>query len=183
MSLVVAAFTGIALAACAGLRVFLPLLALGIAARWFEWPLSPRMEWLAGDAALVTFGVASVVEILGDKVPAVDHLLDGAQTFLAPVAGALVAASSLGDLPTSTALVLGLITGAPVAAGVHLLAATTRLGSSALTAGTANPALSVVEDGAATVGVVLAFLIPVLVLIAVALLAFALHRWRRSRAV
>jgi hypothetical protein len=181
MSLVVAALTGVALAACAGLRVFLPLLAVGLAARGFDWPLASSMEWLASDAALVTFGVASVVEILGDKVPAIDHLLDGAQTFLAPAAGAMVAVSSLGELPPALAVSLGVITGAPIAAGVHLLAATTRLGSSAFTGGVANPALSIVEDAAAGVGVVLAFLIPILVVVALLLVALGLRRWRRSR--
>jgi hypothetical protein len=182
MSLVVAALTGIALAACAGLRVFLPLFAAGIAARGFDWPLAPSMEWLSSDAALVTFGVASVVELVADKVPALDHLLDGAQTFLAPAAGAMVAVSSLGDLPTATAVALGVITGAPIAGGIHLLAATARVGSSALTFGAGNPVLSVLEDGAAGVGVVLAFLIPLAVVVSVVLLAFAIRRWRRSRA-
>lgn len=182
MSLVVAALTGIALAACAGLRVFLPLFAAGVAARYFEWPLASSMQWLASDSALITFGVATVVEIAADKVPALDHLLDGAQTFLAPAAGALLAVSSLGDLSTGTAVALGVITGAPIAGGVHLLAATTRVGSSAVTLGAGNPVLSILEDGAASVGVVLAFLIPLLVLIGVALLALGLYRWRRSRA-
>ncbi len=182
MSLVVAAFTGIALAACAGLRVFLPLFAAGLAARWFDWPLAPSMEWLAGDAALVAFGVASAVEIAADKIPALDHLLDAAQTFLAPAAGAMLAVSSLAELPTGTALALGVITGAPIAGGIHLLAAATRVGSSATTFGVANPVLSLLEDGAAALGVVLAFLIPILVVVALVLLALAIRGWRRARA-
>lgn len=182
MSLLLAAFTGIALAACAGLRVFLPLFAAGAAARFFDWPLASSMEWLSGDMALVTFGVASVVEIVADKVPALDHLLDGAQTFLAPAAGAIVAVSSLSDLPASTALALGVITGAPIAGGVHLLAATTRLGSSALTLGAGNPVLSVLEDAMAGIGVVLAFVLPIVVVSGVLLLALGIRRWRRSRA-
>jgi uncharacterized protein DUF4126 len=181
MSLAIAALTGVALAACAGLRVFLPLLAAGIAARWFDWPLAPSMRWLASDPALVTFGVASVVEILADKLPALDHALDVAQTFLAPAAGTMVAVSALGDLPTGSAVALGIITGAPIAGGVHLIAAATRLGSSALTLGTGNPVLSFLEDAAAAVGVVLAFVIPALVVLAVVLLALIVRRWRRSR--
>src|SRR5262245_1125807 len=182
MSLVVAALTGIALAACAGLRAFLPLFAAGAAARYFDWPLARSMEWLASDPALVTFGVASVVEVIADKVPAIDHLLDGAQTFLAPMAGAMVAVSSLSDLPTSTAVALGVIAGAPVAGGIHLFAATTRVGSSMLTLGAGNPLLSLLEDVVAGIGIVLAFFIPIVVLAAgAAVLAFGTRRWRRAR--
>ena len=180
MALLLAALTGIALAACAGLRVFLPLFAAGAAARFFDWPLASSMQWLSGDASLVTFGMASVVEIVADKVPALDHLLDAAQTFLAPAAGAMVAVSSLSDLSPAAALAVGIITGAPIAGGVHLLAATTRLGSSALTLGAGNPVLSVIEDVLASVGVLLAFVIPLFVVIGIVLVALAIRRWRRS---
>ena len=182
MDLFLAALTGIALAACAGLRVFLPLFAAGAAARFFDWPLAQSMQWLSGDASLVTFGMASVVEVVADKVPALDHLLDTAQTFLAPAAGAMVAVSSLSDLSPAAALVVGILTGAPIAGGVHLLAATTRLGSSALTLGAGNPVLSVIEDVLASVGVLLAFVIPFVVVLGVLLIALAIRRWRRSRA-
>jgi len=180
MALLLAAMTGIALAACAGLRVFLPLFAAGAAARFFDWPLASSMQWLSGDASLVTFGMASVVEIVADKVPALDHLLDAAQTFLAPAAGAMVAVSSMSDLSPAAALAVGIITGAPIAGGVHLLAATTRLGSSALTLGAGNPVLSVIEDVLASVGVLLAFVIPLFVVIGIVLVALAIRRWRRS---
>jgi hypothetical protein len=182
MVVLVAALTGIALAACAGLRVFLPLCAAGAAARFFDWPLASSMQWLSEDAALVTFGVASVVEIAADKVPALDHVLDAAQTFLAPAAGAIVAVSSLSDLSPMAALAVGILTGAPIAGGVHLLAATTRVGSSALTLGAGNPVLSVIEDVLASVGVLLAFVIPIVVVVGILLVAFAVRRWRRSRA-
>jgi hypothetical protein len=140
------------------------------------------MQWLSGDSALVTFGVASVVEVVADKVPALDHILDAAQTFLAPAAGAVVAVSSLPELSPAAALAIGILTGAPIAGGVHLLAATTRLGSSAFTLGAGNPVLSVIEDVLATLGVLLAFVTPLVALLGILLVALALRRWRRSRA-
>jgi len=179
---IAAALTGFALSACAGLRVFLPLFAAGLAARLAEWPLAAGAEWLASDAALVSFGVATAVEIAADKVPALDHLLDGAQTFLAPAAGALLAASSFGDLPPWAALALGVATGAPIAGGVHLLAATTRLQSSLFTAGAGNPVLSLAEDVLAAVGAVVAFVWPVLVVATGIGAAFWIRRRRRRRA-
>ena len=54
-----AAATGIALAASAGLRAFLPLFAAGVAARWFQWPLASPVGWLSSDPALLMFGIAS----------------------------------------------------------------------------------------------------------------------------
>ena len=47
---------GVALAACAGLRAFLPLLLAGILARagWLE--LGPSFQFLASNRALVLFG-------------------------------------------------------------------------------------------------------------------------------
>jgi hypothetical protein len=182
VTLVLAALTGIGLAACAGLRAFLPLFAAGLAARFADWPLAESTRWLASDAALVVFGVATVVEVLADKVPALDHALDAAQTVLAPVAGSVVAVSALTDLPAPHALALGIATGAPLAGGVHLLAATTRLSSSAVSGGIANPVLSVIEDVVATVGVVIAFVVPLLALIAIVAAALALRRWRARRA-
>lgn len=179
MALAVAVLTGIALAACAGLRAFLPLFAAGLAARFFEWPLSGGMSWLASDPALVSFGVATLVEIVADKVPVLDHALDGAQTFLAPAAGALVAVSALTDLPPSAALVLGVLTGAPVAGGVHLLAATTRVKSSVLTGTVANPFLSVLEDVGALAGVAVAFVLPLVAALLVVLVGGLLFRLRR----
>ena len=71
---------------------------------------------------------------------------------------------------------------APIAGGVHLLAATTRLGSSAFTLGAGNPVLSVIEDVLASVGVLLAFAIPLAAVLGILLVALAIRRWRRSRA-
>ena len=73
---------GIGLAACAGLRAWLPLLLLGGLARWGVVDLSPSFEFVASTRALILFGVATVVEIAGDKIPAVDHTLDALSTVL-----------------------------------------------------------------------------------------------------
>ena len=173
-----AAATGIALAASAGLRAFLPLFAAGVAARWFQWPLASSVGWLSSDAALVIFGLASTVEVLADKVPAVDHLLDLLQTVLSPIAGAVAALAGVQGWPAPFALALAIIIGAPVAGGFHAIGALTRLKSTAATAGTANPVLSALEDVLATVIIVLAFLAPLIVLL---LLAWFVWRWLKRR--
>jgi hypothetical protein len=157
--------SGIGLAACAGLRAFLPLLVVGIAGR-VEWiPLTGKFEWLASTPALVVLGVAVVVEILGDKFPVVDHFLDSIQVIVKPIAGAVLAASVLAELTPLQASVLGLISGGTVAGTVHLTKANLRLVSSATTVGLANPVLSVIEDVVVFVGSVLALVVPVLLVL------------------
>jgi len=178
LEIVAAAATGIALAASAGLRAFLPLFAAGLAARGFHWPLASGAGWLASDVALLLFGTASVVEIAADKIPAVDHLLDLVQTILSPVAGALAAFAGLSGWPAPFALALAIIVGAPVAGGLHAISALTRVKSSATTGGAGNPLLSILEDTAATVTIIVAFLAPLLALVGV---AWVVTRWLRRR--
>jgi len=104
----------IALAASAGLRAWLPLLLAGGLARLGILDLGDSFAFLGSNKALVLFGVATIVEIVGDKVPAVDHALDVIGTPLRPAAGALLAASVLGTVSDPlTALALGTVVGAP----------------------------------------------------------------------
>ena len=176
---------GVLLAGCAGLRAFVPLLVAGLAARFDLLPLAARFDWLASDAALVVFGVAFVVEVLGDKIPLVDHGLDLLGTLVKPAAGTLLAAGVLRDLGPVPSAALGLIAGGGVAATVHLTKAKLRLVSTAATLGLANPLLSLVEDLVALVSAVAAILVPLLLLLAAVTVlaiaaAVALSATRRS---
>lgn len=171
---------GIGLASCAGLRAFLPLFAVGAAGRagWID--LARGFEWLASTPALVVLGSAVAAEILGDKLPAVDHLLDSAGVIVRPLAGALAMASTLSETGPLPAAVLGLILGTPAAAGVQLLKAKGRLVSSATTCGLANPAQSAVEDVASLSGCLICLLLPVVALVLLVLMA-AVFLWVRRR--
>ena len=172
VELLAALALGVALAACAGLRAFLPLLLAGILARagWLE--LGPSFQFLASNRALVLFGVASLLEILGDKIPVIDHALDALGTPLRPAAGALLAASVLGPVEDPlTALALGTAVGGPAALVPHAAKSALRAASTTFTGGIANPILSLVEDAVSLVLFVLAVLVPLLV---VGLLAFAI---------
>jgi uncharacterized membrane protein len=173
----------IALAASAGLRAWLPLLAGGLA-RAGVLDLGTSFSFLASNKALVLFGVATVIELVGDKVPAVDHALDVIGTPLRPAAGALLAASVLGTVSDPlTALVLGTAVGAPSALVPHAAKTALRTASTTLTGGLANPLLSFLEDVVAFVTFVLAVLVPVLVVVLMAItLYFALRLLRRRQA-
>ncbi|MEW6268276.1 MAG: DUF4126 domain-containing protein [Thermodesulfobacteriota bacterium] len=90
---------GIGLAAACGLRVFLPLLVVGVAARHGYLTLGEGFGWLASDAALVALGTATVIEVVAYHVPFLDHLLDVLATPSAVVAGTVATASVLTDVP------------------------------------------------------------------------------------
>ena len=170
----------IALAACAGLRAWLPLLLAGGLARagWLE--LGPQFQFLGSNKALLLFAVATLIEVTADKVPAVDHALDALSTLLRPAAGALLAASVLGRVADPlTALALGIAVGAPAALVPHAAKSGLRAISTALSAGLANPVLSLLEDIATVALFVLALLVPVLVAASVVLLALWIARLRR----
>lgn len=174
----------IALAASAGLRAWLPLLLAGGLARLGLLHLGPSFHFLASNKALLIFGVATLVELVGDKVPAVDHALDAIGTPLRPAAGALLAASVLGTVSDPlTALVLGTAVGAPSALVPHALKTALRAASTTFTGGLANPALSLVEDALSVVTFVLALLVPVLVVALLGAAVFlAVRLLRRRRA-
>lgn len=167
-ALIVEISMGVGLAACAGLRAFLPLFATGLAARLGILHLWQSFEWMASGPALVVFGVAVFTEILSDKIPFVDHVLDLLETFIKPAAGALIFASVAAELTPLQRVVVGIVAGGFTAGLVHLAKAKVRLASSVLTAGLANPILSLAEDVAALLGWVAAVLFPILMLILVA---------------
>jgi uncharacterized protein DUF4126 len=159
---------GLGLAAATGLRVFVPLLALsiGAAAGWVQ--LAPGFTWLGSTTALVTLASATVFEVLGYYLPWVDHLLDIVATPAAVLAGTLVMASVLPDLPPIVRAALALIAGGGAAGVVQGATVVARLKSTALTGGLGNPVLATAELAGAVLGSVLALLAP---LLALALLA------------
>lgn len=181
LSLALALFAGIAMAAASGLRAFLPLLALGIGARFFGLELAPGLRWLTSDVALATLGAATVIEIAGDKLPVVDHALDVVATFVRPVAAGLAAYGMLVHWPAPWGQIIAVALGA-TALGVHAVKAKTRVGSTVVSMGFANPALSVLEDLLAGVLLVVAFVAPFLVALCIVLACVTLARRHRERA-
>ncbi len=172
----------IALAASAGLRAWLPLLLAGGLARAGVLDLGPTFQFLASNKALVLFAVATVIELVGDKIPAVDHALDVLATPLRPAAGALLASSVLGTVSDPlTSIVLGTAVGAPTALVPHAAKSALRAASTATTGGLANPLLSFVEDAIALVTFALAVLVPLAVVALLGLTLYVASRWLRRR--
>src|SRR5437667_443235 len=96
---VVSIALGVGLAAAVGFRVFLPLLITSIATYTGYIPVSGGFEWLATPAAVIMLGVAALAEVLAYYIPGIDNLLDTIATPAALIAGTLVSAAVMADLP------------------------------------------------------------------------------------
>ncbi len=183
---VLPALLGLGLASATGLRTFLPLLMLSLAAHFglFGIELNDRMAWLADWPAIAALGTAAVIEFTGDKIPVVDHGLNVLGAFTRPVAGAVAAGSVFAGVDPTTAAIAGVIIGAPTALAFNAAQGGARLTSTATTGGIGNPILSFIEDLLSFVMVVLAFLAPILVpvlMVVLAVLVFRLARRMRAR--
>lgn len=174
--------SGVVLAAACGLRAFLPLLALGIAGRLGWLHLAPAMQWLQHPAALSCLGAATLIEIVGDKIPVVDHALDAIATAVRPAAAWIAGVAVLAHWPAPWPELVAIALGGGAFA-VHALKAKTRLGSSVATLGHANPLLSIFEDATTLVLLALAILAPLIALVLTVLLVMAIVRWARRRRV
>jgi hypothetical protein len=166
---VVSIALGIGLAAAVGFRVFLPLLVASIAAYTGHLHLNENFAWLGSMPAMTMLGVAAVVEVLAYYIPAVDHLLDVLTTPLALIAGTLVSAAVIVDLPPLIKWSTAIIAGGGVAAITQGATTLIRAKSTAFTAGLGNPLVSTAEMLAAVVVSVLALFAPLLALGLVAL--------------
>jgi hypothetical protein len=85
----------VVLAATAGLRAFLPVFSASLMAWMTDLPLPDNLAWLERPQTVVIFGMATLLEIPGDKIPVVDHALDSIQVLTKPVL-AVLAAKRLG---------------------------------------------------------------------------------------
>jgi hypothetical protein len=161
---------GLGLSAAAGLRVFIPLLLTGVAARLGILPLTPGMAWIASDVALVAFATATVLEIVAYYVPWLDNLLDTISAPAAVTAGIMITAAATPDLPPFLRWTLAIVAGGGTAGIVQASTALLRLKSSAFTGGTGNPLVATGELAGSIVLSLMALLTPLLALAVVAIL-------------
>ena len=182
LELLLSVALGIGLAAATGFRVFIPLLVAGLAARAGWVPLIDSFAWLQSTVALVALGTAAALEILAFYIPGVDHLLDVIAGPLTVVAGVLVSASVMVDLPPEVRWPIAVIAGGGIAGITKATTAVIRAKSAAVTGGLGNPLVSTVETaGAATVSIV-AIIAPLLCLAgAVVVVVWAIRRLGRRR--
>ena len=169
---------GVGLAAASGFRVFLPMLVVSVAAYTGHLPLGENFAWLATPGALIMLVVAALIEILAYYIPGVDNLLDALATPAAVVAGTLVSAAVIADLPPMLKWTTAIIAGGGVAGLTQGVTALLRAKSTVLTAGVGNPVIATAELGGSLLVSLLALSAPL-----VALLAVIVFLWLAMRLI
>ena len=174
------------LSASAGVNAYIPLLIVGVIAHYTDAiKLSPPFDWLANAWVLIVIGILLIIEMLADKIPAVNHINDIIQTVIRPAAGAILFAASA-HVITNVHPVIAVICGLLVAGSVHVVkAAVVRPAVTATTGGTANIPVSIAEDVVASVVSVLSIVVPYLVgiflVLFIALVIWLLWRWTNRK--
>jgi hypothetical protein len=173
---------GVGLAAATGFRLFLPLLVLSIAAYTGHASLNESFAWLATPAALLMLGTAAIVEIAAFYIPGVDNLLDTVATPGAVVAGTIVSAAVMTDLPPMLKWTAAIIAGGGVAGITQSLTAMLRAKSTVFTGGLGNSVVATAEFGGASLISILALAAPLAALALVILFFWLAFRLIRSLA-
>lgn len=171
---------GVGLAAAVGFRVFLPMLVMSIAAYSGHLHLGSGFAWLGTPAALLMLSVAALLEVVAYYIPGVDNLLDALATPAALVAGTVVAAAVMADLPPIVKWTTAVIAGGGAAGLTQGITSLLRLKATTLTAGVGNHVLASGELGGALAISLLALAAPVFAVALVALFCwFAIRLLRR----
>jgi hypothetical protein len=204
--------TPLGLGLASGINAYLPLLSFAVSARWLNlYKVNPNFAFITSNWCIIALVMLTIIDFVADKIPLIDHAWDATHTFIRPLAGALVAASSssqvtipigtssisshlLGSVSIATGnihivgiglLVIALL-GGLLALMSHTAKATTRLISTFTTAGLLNAILSIGEDILVVIAILLSLFVPAIMLILVVLflLIFGpliLRAWRRRR--
>ncbi len=191
MGSVLELLTGLGLSASAGLNAWIPLLVVGLLARFTPVLTLPSgWEWLSNEWVLGIIAALLVVELVADKVPVLDSANDVLQTVIRPSSGGLVfgAGVSAETLTVSDPATLfhdhswvPIAIGVVIALVVHLIKSGVRVALNSVSLGLSAPLLSVTEDATSAVMSLLAILLPVLVV--VLLLGLSWGVWRLLRRV
>ncbi|MGD2157176.1 MAG: DUF4126 domain-containing protein [Anaerolineales bacterium] len=176
-------FTAFGLSASAGLNAYIPLLVVALLARFSDLiELNSPWDVLSSWWVIGFLVVLSIIEFFADKIPVVNHVNDIIQTFVRPIAGAIIFAASA-QVITKIHPILSMLAGLFVAGGVHTAkAVAVRPAVTATTSGGGNVIISVVEDIISTLISILAVVIPVFIAAAVILMTSWLIFWLWRRA-
>jgi len=189
--------TGFGLATAAGLNAYIPMLLMGLLGRFTGLVhLPPGWSWLENGWVLAIVAVLLAVEIVADKIPALDSVNDTVQTLVRPTAGGIVFGSGTAAQTAAVSdpaefartgqwvpVVIGVVT----ALVVHLTKTAVRPAANVATAGVAAPVLSTIEDFTSLSLSFIAILIPALVIVVLIALIWAavwlLRRRRRKKRI
>jgi hypothetical protein len=184
-----------ALAWGAGIRLYLVAFLFGMAAFMGWWQLPDHLSLLSHPLVLGASGFMAIVEMFADKIPWLDSVWDGLQTFLRIPAGAAMAAAVFGDSGAAITMAAAIL-GGSLTATTHLAKSGTRAAANTSPEPFSNIALSLTEDVAVVggtwlavnqplifIGLLLLFVIAAIVLIRILIKGFRrLKNGLRSKA-
>jgi hypothetical protein len=165
---------GISLSAASGFRIFVPFLFISIASLSGNLTLADSFSWIGTVPALITFSIATIIEITGYYIPWVDNVLDTIASPAAVIAGIILAASVITGMSPLLKWSLAIIAGGGVAGTIQALTGVTRITSTSTTGGLGNPVLSSFELGGSAALAAASIFVPVIAgIIVLALLVWA----------
>lgn len=175
-------FSAFGLSASAGLNAYIPLLTLALLAKFTNLvKLNPPFDTLTSWWIIGLLSVLLAIEIFADKAPAINHINDAIQTFVRPVAGAIVFAAST-QVITDMHPILAMAAGLLVAGGVHTAkSVVVRPAVTATTGGLGNTPVSALEDVVSTVVSIVSIVIPIIIALFIFTFLFLLIWWLWKR--
>lgn len=183
--------TGTGLAVSAGLNAYVPLLAIGLSARFLDVVTLPAgWAWLENPWVLGVLALLFVVELVADKIPVVDSFNDWLQTIVRPTSGGLAFGS--GSTATTLAVTdpaaffssnqwVPIVLGVVIALAVHLAKATARPILNVATVGLATPLVSAAEDVGSIAVSIFALVIPLLIILVIPVVVWMIWWTLRRR--
>jgi Domain of unknown function (DUF4126) len=183
--------TGTGLATAAGLNAYIPLLVVGLLARFTNLIELPHAwAWLSNGWVILILVVLLAIEVVADKIPAVDSVNDVVQTIVRPTAGGMAFAAGSGSQTVTVSnpsdlftqkMWIPIVVGLLIALTVHAAKATARPVMNIATVGVAAPIASTAEDATSTSLSFVSIIVPVLVIVFLAVLIWLFFRWRKRR--
>ncbi|MCD6273078.1 MAG: DUF4126 domain-containing protein [Deltaproteobacteria bacterium] len=135
-----------------GINLYLAVLMLGLLEMTGNISLPPDLQILSNPMVIGAAGLMYLVEFFADKTPGVDTGWDVIHTFIRIPAGALLAASAVGDVNPAVALAAA-IAGGSIAAGTHAVKSGTRALINTSPEPFSNWTASITEDLAVIAGI------------------------------
>jgi Domain of unknown function (DUF4126) len=166
-------FQGLGLSSAAGFNAYLPLLAVGLLAKYTHYiHLGPSFDLLTNPIVLLVLAVLALADLIGDKIPAVDHFLHTVGLLVHPIIGAILAVSTTQGSHVNPILMA--VCGLVMAGGIHGIRTVVRPATNAASVGTSAPLVSMAEDAAAVTLTALSVWFPIIALFFVGLFVWGL---------
>ena len=147
-----------------GINLYAAILVLGLLGLSGNMPLPETLQVLQNPIVLGVAGFMYCVEFFADKIQGVDSAWDTLHTFIRIPAGAVLAATAVGDVDPAIAISAALV-GGGLTAGTHLTKASTRLLVNTSPEPFSNIGASLAEDTVVVGGLLTALYYPSLFLV------------------